>query len=64
MTVTEAADDVLLNQFAKTSDHFRINLADIQFEKQIGSGASADVYKANYKENDVAVKMLKFVNPN
>lgn len=28
----------------------------------IGSGASADVFKATYKENDVAVKKLKFAN--
>lgn len=32
------------------------------FEKQIGAGASADVFKATYKENDVAVKKLKFAN--
>ena len=31
-------------------------------EKQIGAGASADVFKATYKENDVAVKKLKFTN--
>lgn len=30
------------------------------FEKSIGSGASADVYKGSYKEMDVAIKKLKF----
>ena len=43
-------------------DFFRININDIKFEKQIGAGASADVFKATYKENDVAVKKLKFAN--
>ena len=62
MTVTEAADDILTDQFAKSSSHFRVNPEDILIEQQIGSGASADVFKATYKENDVAVKKLKFLN--
>lgn len=45
-----------------TNDHFRVNYEDIKFEKQIGSGASADVFKATYKQSDVAVKKLKFQN--
>ena len=49
-------------EFQKGQDFFRINIADIRIEKQIGAGASADVFKATYKENDVAVKKLKFAN--
>lgn len=32
--------------------------AEIKVEKMIGSGGSAKVYKATYKEIDVAVKWL------
>ena len=60
MTVTQAADDILTNQIAQSSDHLRINASDIVLEKKIGAGTSADVYKATYRENDVAVKKLKF----
>lgn len=30
------------------------------FEKIIGTGASAEVYKGSYKEMDVAIKKLRF----
>lgn len=62
MTQVDQASDILEEQFQRGSDHFRINISDIQIEKQIGAGASADVFKAIYKENDVAVKKLKFLN--
>ena len=61
-TQTQQASDILSEQFQKNQDYFRINIQDIRFEKQIGAGASADVFKATYKENDVAVKKLKFMN--
>ena len=32
MTVTEAADDILTDQFAKSSSHFRVNPEDILIE--------------------------------
>ena len=51
-----------MQEFKKSSDHFRVRMEDIKFEKQIGSGASADVWKGTYKENDVAIKKLRFPN--
>ena len=59
---TEIADEILMQEFKKSSDHFRVRMEDIKFEKQIGSGASADVWKGTYKENDVAIKKLRFPN--
>lgn len=37
-----------------------LKLNDIKIEKQIGSGASADVFKGVYREMDVAIKKLRF----
>jgi serine/threonine protein kinase len=48
----------LNDQFGQGFD-FNINLSDILFDKQIGSGASATVYKGTYKEMDVAIKKLR-----
>lgn len=50
----------MIEEFKKGQDYFRINLSDLLFEKIIGSGASAEVYKGSYKEMDVAVKKLRF----
>ena len=55
----EQAGDFLEEEFKKGQD-FRIKIEDLLFEKSIGSGASADVYKGSYKEMDVAIKKLKF----
>ena len=56
----EQAGDFLDEEFKKGQDFFRIKIDDLLFEKSIGSGASADVYKGSYKEMDVAIKKLKF----
>jgi len=37
-----------------------LKLKDILFEKSIGSGASAEVFKGTYKDMDVAIKKLRF----
>lgn len=47
-------------EFKKGQDFFRIKIDDLLFEKSIGSGASADVFKGSYKEMDVAIKKLRF----
>ena len=56
----EQAGDFLDEEFKKGQDFFRIKIDDLLFEKSIGSGASADVFKGSYKEMDVAVKKLRF----
>lgn len=56
----EQAGDFLDEEFKKGQDFFRIKIDDLLFEKSIGTGASADVYKGSYKEMDVAIKKLRF----
>lgn len=58
----EIADEILTMEFNKTQDYFKINLEDLQLGKMIGSGASAEVFAGTYKENDVAIKKLRFFN--
>ena len=60
MTDTEIAGDFILNEFKKGSDYYLLKLHDLMFEQQIGTGASAEVYKGTYKEMDVAIKKLRF----
>ena len=60
-TDIEKADNFLDKAFNKGQDFFRIQLSDLLFEKIIGSGASAEVYKGSYKQTDVAIKKLRFI---
>ena len=56
------ADEILNEEMMKNqiSNNVKIELKDITFEKQIGLGATADVWKGTYRENDVAIKKLRF----
>ena len=55
------ASKILEEEFQKGQDFFLLKLADLKIEKQIGSGASAEVYKGTYKEADVAIKKLRLM---
>lgn len=39
-----------------------LKVEELKIEKQIGAGASAEVYKGIYKETDVAIKKLRMTN--
>lgn len=39
-----------------------LKLEDLKIDKQIGVGASAEVYKGSYKELDVAIKKLRITS--
>ena len=54
------ADEILNEEIMKNQSNVKIELKDITFEKQIGLGATADVWKGTYRENDVAIKKLRF----
>ena len=54
------ADEILNEEIMKNQSNVKIELKDITFEKQIGFGATADVWKGTYRENDVAIKKLRF----
>ena len=53
------ASKILEEEFQKGQDFFILKLSDLKIEKQIGAGASAEVYKGTYKEADVAIKKLR-----
>lgn len=55
----DPASKILEEEFGKGQDFFMIKLSDLKIEKQIGAGASAEVYKGTYKETDVAIKKLR-----
>ena len=55
------ASRILEEEFQKGQDFFILKLNDLKIEKQIGAGASAEVYKGTYKEADVAIKKLRMV---
>jgi serine/threonine protein kinase len=48
-----------MEQFGQGYD-FKVNMNELIVGPQIGSGASANVYKGTYKELDVAIKKLRF----
>ncbi|CDW80632.1 protein kinase domain containing protein [Stylonychia lemnae] len=50
---------ILEEEFQKGQEYFMLKLADLKVEKQIGAGASAEVFKGTYKETDVAIKKLR-----
>ena len=56
------ANTFLFQELSKTSLHWLISSKDIQIEKQIGFGGSSEVYQANYRGTDVAVKKLRILD--
>jgi len=56
----KTADEFLRKFFQQGQEFYLLKLGDINIEKQIGAGASAEVFKGTYKEADVAIKKLRF----
>ena len=56
------ANSFLFQELSKGNLHWLISTKDIKMEKQIGYGGSSEVYKANYRGTDVAVKKLRILD--
>ena len=56
------ANSFLFQELSKGNLHWLISSKDIKMEKQIGYGGSSEVYKANYRGTDVAVKKLRILD--
>ena len=52
--------EILRAEINRSQNFYMLKLTDFKFDKQIGAGASAEVYKGMYKEMDVAIKRLRF----
>jgi hypothetical protein len=62
MTEFDMAGAFLASAVASSQDHFIMKFSDIRFDKQIGAGAAAEVYKGTYREMDVAIKKMRFTS--
>ena len=56
------ANSFLFQELSKGNLHWLISSKDIKMEKQIGYGGSSEVFKANYRGTDVAVKKLRILD--
>ena len=56
------ANSFLFQELSKGNLHWLISYKDINMEKQIGYGGSSEVYKANYRGTDVAIKKLRILD--
>jgi len=56
------ANSFLFQELSKGNLHWLISSKDINMEKQIGYGGSSEVYKANYRGTDVAIKKLRILD--
>jgi hypothetical protein len=59
--VESVANSFLLKEFSKGNLHWLISSKDIELGKQIGFGGSSEVYVANYRGTEVAVKKLRIL---
>ena len=56
--------NVINEEINKFRSSFFIDISEIKITERIGSGASADVYKAFYRGTEIAVKVLRNLNEN
>lgn len=61
LDLEKIANSFLYQELSKTSLHWLISSKDIQIEQKIGFGGSSEVFQANYRGTDVAVKKLKIL---
>jgi len=53
---------ILQEETEKSKITFLVDMQEVKFQKLIGAGASAEVYKGIYRATDVAIKKLKQIN--
>ena len=61
INLEDIANTFLHQELSKSSLHWLISSKDIKIEKQIGFGGSSEVYQANYRGTEVAVKKLRIL---
>eukprot|EP01022_Parablepharisma_sp_SALTPOND_P026789 TRINITY_DN64920_c1_g1_i1.p1 TRINITY_DN64920_c1_g1~~TRINITY_DN64920_c1_g1_i1.p1 ORF type:complete len:928 (-),score=42.57 TRINITY_DN64920_c1_g1_i1:2399-5182(-) len=55
---------ILAEESERSKAAFFIDMQEVKFQKLIGAGASAEVFKGVYRATDVAIKKLKQINLN
>jgi hypothetical protein len=59
--IESVASSFLMKELSKGNLHWLISSKDIELGKQIGFGGSSEVYVANYRGTEVAVKKLRIM---
>jgi hypothetical protein len=59
--IENMANSFLLKELSKGNLHWLISSKDIEWGKQIGFGGSSEVYIADYRGTEVAVKKLRIL---
>lgn len=62
VNLEKIANSFLFHELSKSNLHWLISSKDIQIENKIGFGGSSEVFQANYRGTDVAVKKLRILD--